>query len=345
MSAAGARPRLDLFSQQARNRTLSRRVVFAFIAFFAWLGFGGDYIAYLYTRNAPAGATHYAFPFLGIVLIIVASCIAGYSWKAGAKQVLWSTNAREVIDPADDDERRLVNVVDEMSIASGIPRPRLWIVPDDDPNAFATGTDTDRAHIAVTEGLLRTLDRDELQGVIAHEMGHIANLDVRLMTILAALVGTIALVTDGVGRTLNIGGRSAMYRGGGRSRDSRDKGGSGALVVVLLVVWAVSWILAPFVTRLLAMNVSRQREFLADAMSAQYTRNPVALASALAKIERADKPTLAIKQGSAHLCIADPTGHRSVSMGAGRVAAWMATHPPMAERIARLEEMAYTRSS
>lgn len=341
MTTPEAHTRLDLFSQQERNRTLSRRVVIVFVAFFAWLGFGGDYIAYLYTRNAPAGELHYRVPVFGVVLLLIAAGIATYSWKAGAKQVLWSTKAREIIDPVTDDERRLVNVVDEMAIASGIPRPRLWIVPDDDPNAFATGTNTNDAHLAVTEGLLRTLDREELQGVVAHEMGHIANLDVRLMTILAALVGTIALVSDGFGRTLNLGSRSSSRSSNGGSK--RDNDGMGILIVVLLVVWALSWLLAPFVTRLLAMNVSRRREFLADAMSAQYTRNPMALASALNKIESAEKPTLAIKQGSAHLCIADPTGHRSVSMGASRGAGWMATHPPMSERIARLEEMAYQR--
>ncbi|MEO7962542.1 MAG: M48 family metalloprotease, partial [Gemmatimonadaceae bacterium] len=308
MSPAGAPARLDLFAQQERNRTLSRRVVVAFIAFFAWLGFGGDYIAYLYTRNAPAGEAHYRFPLFGIMLLLIAGAIATYAWKTGARQVLWSTKAREITTPVTDVERQFVNVVDEMSIASGLPRPRVWIVPDDDPNAFATGTDASHANIAATEGLLRALGRDELQAVIAHEMGHIANLDVRLMTILAALVGTIALITDGVGRTLNIGGRNrSNYSSGGSSSSGssgssgsssssssdRDGGGVGALVVVLLVVWAISWLLAPFITRLLAMSVSRRREFLADAMSAQYTRNPIALAAALAKIESAAKPTLA----------------------------------------------------
>ena len=313
-------------------------MIAGFIAFFAWLGFGGDVIAFAATREAPPGAYHHRFPLGGVVLTVVAAALATYAWRTGAQKVLWSTGAREVLDPQTPDERVLVNVVEEMSIASGLPRPRLWIVPDDDPNAFATGRDERDAHLAVTAGLLRALDRDELQAVVAHEMGHIRNLDVRLMTILAALVGTVALVGDGVFRMLRGGAR---FSGGRRAKRGGKGGGAAPLVAVLVVVWVVSWLLAPFVTRFLAMSVSRNREFLADAMSAQFTRNPTALATALEKIERAGTPTLSIKRGSAHLCIADPTGHGAVPMSASRVAGWFATHPPMAERVRRLEAMAY----
>lgn len=319
----------DLFSQQERNRSRSRLVVLVFILFFAWLGFGGDWIAWQTTRGAEPGAYRHAFPWFGIVLTLVAAGVSAYAWKSGPQKVLWSTNAREVVDPRTDEERVFLNVVEEMSVASGLPRPRTWIVPDDDPNAFATGFDEHTAHIAVTQGLLATLSREELQAVVGHEMGHVKNLDVRLMTLLAALVGAIALIGDGMWRVMRGGGRMSL--GGGRSG---GKKGANPLVVVALVLWIVSWLLAPLITRLLAMAVSRNREYLADAMGAQFTRNPLALASALHRIEHAAAPTHAIKRGSAHLCIADPLGRRPA------IAGFLASHPPMAIRVARLRAMA-----
>ena len=278
------------------------------------------------------------FPWGGIALTAFAALLAAWSWKTGPNKVLWSAGATEIQTPSGDLETRLVNVVEEMSVASGLPKPQIWLVPDPDPNAFATGFDAEHAHIAVTQGLLETCSREELQAVIAHEMGHVKNLDVRLMTFLAALVGTVALLSDGVGRMLRGGARFGAFSGGGRARGKRDK--LGPLVLVLIAVWLVSWLLAPMVTRLLALGVSRKREFLADAMSAQYTRNPLALASALDKIERADAPTMAIKRGSAHLCIADPLGRKS-SLREGKLADFFGTHPPMAIRVARLRAMGY----
>jgi heat shock protein HtpX len=242
-----------------------------------------------------------------------------------------------------------------MAIAAGVPRPRTWIVPDNDPNAFATGHDPKDAHIAVTHGLLAICRRDELQAVIGHELGHVKNLDVRLMTTLAALVGAILLMRDGMGRMMRGGLRIGSTRGGGGSTwgggggggssgggggGGKKGGGAGALIVVLLVAWIISWLLAPLVTQLLALAVSRKREYLADAMSAQFTRNPLALASALEKIERAAAPTTAIKRGSAHLCIADPLGRRLTS-SEGWLADRLATHPPMGMRISRLKGMGY----
>jgi len=252
-------------------------------------------------------------------------------------EVLWSAGAREIETASGDSETRLVNVVEEMAIASGLPRPRIWLIPDPDPNAFATGLDAEHAHIAVTDGLLAMCSRDELQAVIAHEMGHVKNLDVRLMTFLAALVGAVALMSDGVGRMLRGGARFGALTAG-RSRGKRDN--LGPLTLVLIAVWLLSWLIAPFVTRLLALGVSRKREFLADAMSAQFTRNPLALASALEKIEHAEAPTMSIKRGSAHLCIADPLG-RKASLREGKLADIFGTHPPMAIRVAKLRAMAY----
>jgi heat shock protein HtpX len=334
---------VDLFSQQASNRLRSRLLILGFIAFFAWLGFGGDWLAWQFTREAPPDAYRHTFPWLGTVLTALALIATLIAWRRGPERVLWSTNAFEVTDPANDDERRLVNVVDEMAIASGIPRPRIWIVPDDDPNAFATGHDPSDAHVAVTAGLLLQLDRDELQAVIAHELGHVKNLDVRLMTLLAALVGAVALVSDFMGRMMRGGRhvRAVSFGGGGKRNGGGKKGGNPVLIVVL-VLWILSWLLAPIVTRLLALGVSRKREYLADAMCAQFTRNPGALARALEKIEHSSGPTRSIKSGSAHLCIADPMGRR-LSNREGFVAELFGTHPPMAIRVAKLKAMAYER--
>ena len=327
----------NLFEQQEANLRRTRWLVFAFVAFFAWLGFGGDWILYELTRGAPPNAYRHTVPWFGLVLTTIGGILAAFAWKTGPTRILWSAGAREVETPNGTMETRLVNVVEEMAIAAGLARPRIWLVADSDPNAFATGLDAEHAHIAVTEGLLLTCSRDELQAVIAHEMGHVKNLDVRLMTFLAALVGAVALMSDGMGRLLRGGVRFGAVSGGSRGKRDKDLG---PLVIVLLVLWLLSWLVAPFVTRLLALGVSRKREYLADAMSAQFTRNPLALASALEKIEHADAPTVSIKHGSAHLCIADPLGRPS-SLKEGKVADWFGTHPPMAIRVARLRAMGY----
>ena len=330
----------DLFTQQHRNRIRSRLLIAGFIAFFAWLGFGGDWLLWQFTMDAAPGGYRHVVPWLGIALTAAATIATIVAWRNGPERVLWSTNAFEVIEPANDDERRLVNVVEEMAIAGGVPRPRIWIVPDEDPNAFATGRDPAAAHVAVTAGLLTQLDRDELQAVVAHELGHVKNLDMRLMTLLAALVGAVALVGDFMGRAMRSGGRLHVRSSGGGGRRGGGKKGGNPVLIVVLVLWILSWLLAPLVTRLLALGVSRKREYLADAMSAQFTRNPGALASALHKIEYAAAATTSIKRGSAHLCIADPLGRRLTSRE-GVFAELFGTHPPMAIRVAKLKAMAY----
>ena len=329
----------NLFEQQAANRRRSAILVTVFLLFFAWIGFGGDLILYLQTTavssDSAAGGYRHVFPWFGVFATLMAGGMAWYSWQRGPRQVLWATGAWEILEPVKPEEKVFVNVVEEMAIASGLPRPTVWIVPDNDPNAFATGTDEQHSHVAVTEGLLATLNRDELQAVVAHEMAHIRNHDVKLMTLLAALVGVLALIADGTWRVLWFGG-GRRSRGGGGGK----KGGGAPLVAILLVLWVISVILAPVVSRLLALGVSRKREFLADATAAQFTRNPAALASALRTIENAAAPTKSIKRGTAHLCIADPLGRR-LTHKEGFVAGLFGTHPPMGVRVARLKAMAY----
>jgi heat shock protein HtpX len=327
---------LNLFEQQARNRRLTVAWLVLFILFFAWLGFGGDLALYLAAASRTEGQVAYRFPWIGVVVTTVAAIVAWVSWRKGPQQVLWSTGARELTTPETFEEKQLINVVEEMAIAAGLPKPKVYVVDDPDPNAFTTGRDAATSCIAVTTGLLAVVNREELQAVIAHEMGHVRNLDVRLMTLIAALVGVIVVLSNGMGR---------MLRGGGGLLGGRGRKGGGGLALAALVVfvlWVITLILAPIISRIMAMAVSRDREYLADATGAELTRNPAALASALQKIEGHEAPTTHIKEGAAHLCIADPLG-RDVNLKEGRLADLLATHPPMAMRITRLKGMAYQR--
>ncbi len=330
----------NLFEQQEANRHRSRWLIAGFIMFFMWVGFGGDLALGLFTASPEPGRYQHNVPFIGIVASLIAAGICWYSWRKGPERVLWATGAWEVIEPATPEQRQYVNVIEEMAIASGLPPPRIWVVPDDDPNAFATGRGPDDASVAVTDGLLRTLDRDELQGVVAHEMAHIRNLDTRLMTLLAAMVGAIALMSDGMGRMLGRSGplRAAGGHGGGRG-GGRGRGGS-PLGLIVLLLWLLTLVVAPIVSRLLAMSVSRKREYLADATAAQFTRNPAALASALEKLSAAISPTRTITRGAAHLCIVDPMSSAFTSHP-GFLGDLFASHPPIAQRVARLRTMAF----
>lgn len=220
-----------------------------------------------------------------------------------------------------------------MAIASGLPKPKVYVVPDSDPNAFATGTGPEKSSIAVTAGLLDVLNREELQAVVSHEMSHVKNYDVRVMTIVAALVGSVLLISD-------WGRRGLYWGGGGGSRDRDDDRGGGGGGAVFFVLWIISLVLAPIIAQIVAMSVSREREYLADASGAELTRNPLALASALEKIDAAAAPTQSIKQGVAHLCIEDPRG-RSVNQTESWFSNLFATHPPISKRIAILREMSY----
>ncbi len=327
----------NLFAQQESNRRRSTWLTFGFLLFFAWVGFGGDLAFWLLTADAGPGSYHHVVPFIGLVTVLSAAFICWYSWRHGADRVLWSTGAWELIEPASPEQKQLMNVVEEMAIASGLPKPRVWVVPDADPNAFATGRDAATASVAVTEGLLAVLSRDELQAVIAHEMAHVRNLDIRLMTLLAGMIGAIALLSDGMGRMVGRGSR--VGRGWGVEKGG--KGGKGnPLGLVILVLWLLTVVIAPVVSRILAMAVSRKREYLADATGAQLTRNPMALASALEKLEGASAATESITQGSAHLCIVDPSPGL-MSSKEGFLADFVASHPPIRQRIVRLRGMSY----
>jgi heat shock protein HtpX len=278
-----------------------------------------------------------------LVALIGASIGAYAGYRNGDKAVLASASAvpiGELQGPSGSEAdrlkyRQLENIVEEVAIAAGLPIPKLFVIPDPDPNAFATGRDPEHASIAVTKGLLDMLNREELQGVVAHELSHVRNFDIRLMTVVAALVGAVVLLSDFVRRWL-------FWGGGRRGGSSRDKGGGGIAGAVLMVVWLITIILSPVIGQLLSMMVSRRREYLADASGAELTRNPLALASALQRIESAVEPTKSIRRGTANLCIADPLG-REVGTHEGGWSDLFASHPPMVKRISALREMAYER--
>jgi len=324
---------VNFLEQQRSNRRRTWAVMVAFVLLAMLVGLGFDLVLFGGTQGGvllPVGTT---------AALAIASGSAATSYFAGDRAVIRSTQAIPLdtaLSAADDDKRlkltQLRNIVEEMAIASGLPVPKVFIVPDPDGNAFATGRDPEHASIAVTEGLLGALNREQLQGVIAHEMAHVRNYDIRLMTVIAALLGTVALLSDWAGRTARVGG-------GSRRRGS-SRGGGGWGGVVMLLVWLMLILVAPLIARLMAMGVSRQREYLADASAAELTRNPGALADALERIEGMPGATKLVHEGSAHLCIADPL-ERKIDNKEGRFADWLATHPPMAKRIALLRGMSY----
>lgn len=325
-------------------------VMLGFVAFFLVIGLGFDFF-YLsfrpvktpdYVMNAggyyDAAVSSQPLPFGTIVALLIGFGMAANSMFNGAGMVLRSTMARRA-GPADEKERRLLNVVAEMATAAGMSPPAAYVVPDSDLNAFAAGINPENSVIAVTEGLLASLSREELQAVVAHEMSHIKNYDMRLMTVAAALTGAIALLSDLSGRTMRLRSVSA-----GSSRSSGGRRGGGAGVLIFFVLWLALVMLAPLISRILAMAISREREYLADASGAELTRNPLALVSALEKIRAALSPTYAINNGVAHMCITDPRGSL-IEDKLGLTADLFATHPPMQKRILALKAMAYLSNS
>lgn len=257
------------------------------------------------------------FSMVGIVCTLV-------TLLAGRWTMLHLTGAEEVTA---DREPLLHNVVEEMAIAAGLPKPRVAVIESPALNAFATGMRSDRAAIAVTRGLLQTLTRDELQGVVAHEMAHIRNLDTRYLTAVAILVGLIALVADFGVRVL------PRVRFGSR----RSSKGGNPLVLVVLIVGMLCLILAPIFARLVQFAVSRQREFLADATSVRLTRNPLGLIAALGKLHASSEPLESANRAVQHMFIVNPLREFSETDSA-----LIATHPPIARRIERLRNLGGT---
>jgi heat shock protein HtpX len=269
-----------------------------------------------------------AVPLVSKGGVAVAALMAAVSvgWSAislafGDKMVLAMANAKQ-IDKAD--APQLYNVVEEMAIAAGVPMPKVMVLETDALNAFATGSKPGNGTIAVTRGLLNTLNRDELQGVVAHEMSHLANLDTRYMVVVGVTVGLIALVCDMLLRNLAWGR-------GNRSSSNDKKGGGAAILIILLIVVAI---LAPIAAKFVQMAVSRQREYLADATSVQFTRNPEGLISALQKLAAAAAPFPGVSRATQHLFIVNP-----IQTFTEKSLALMATHPDVADRIARLRNL------
>lgn len=255
------------------------------------------------------------------VAAIVWSLIGYY---AGPSMALAVSGAKQVTH---DQEPQLWNIVEEMSVAAGEPMPSVYVIESEAANAFATGRDPRHSAIAVTRGLMARLNREEMQGVISHEMSHIRNYDIRFATLLGIMVGVIALVAD-------FFLRWGIFFGGGRGRGSGSGGGGSAASGIMFIVAIVLAILAPLFAYTVKFAFSRRREYLADASGVELTRNPVGLASALEKIAADPVPLKTANRATNHLYISNPEKKR-------RRAGVFDTHPPIEERIARLRGMAY----
>ena len=307
---------MNIYEQIKKNNINTWAILAVFVALLLSIGMGFDYFY-------GAGMGLPLFTIIALIVGVVSS-YSGYMY--GDKLVISSTHAREP-NLNDIKEKEWQDVVEEMSIAAGLPLPQAYVVDDPDPNAFATGRDPAHSSIVATRGLLDILNREELQAVASHEMSHIRNFDTRVMLIVAVLVGAVALLASWAGRMLFW------------SRGNRDRK-SGPTALIMLVIWLIAVILAPIISQIIAMCVSRKREYLADASGAELTRNPTALASALEKISANYQPSQVINQGTSHLCIADPL-NKPIGTQEGWFADLFATHPPIEKRIEILKQMAY----
>ena len=254
------------------------------------------------------------------LLFAVLMTLTAYGY--GGNLILASVGA-EGLNIQIPEHRELHNVVTEMALASGCPMPKVYVVYDAAPNAFATGRSENASAICVTTGLLALLSREETQGVVGHEMAHIKNRDILLMMLVSVLLGGVALLSDWAQR-------SFFYSRHGRR-------GSGNFVVVIPALLLI--MVSPWISRLLAMAVSRQREYLADATAVEFTRNPLGLAKALEKIRDANMPFQNASRGTAHLFFASPL-HRRLDERDGKLSDLLSTHPPINRRILLLYQMA-----
>jgi len=295
-----------MYSQIDSNKRKSALLIALFVGVLALAGY-----AYGYVTDTG---------YLGLVFALVVSTVwTLISWYAGSSITLWSAGAAEVTDRAQ--FTTLWNVVENLSITAGIPMPRVFIVNDPSPNAFATGRDPKNACVAVTTGLLERLDRTELEGVIAHELSHVKNYDTRLMVLVAVLVGALVMLGNW------------MFRGS-LFRRGRSKDNSG----IFMILGILFILLAPLVGQIIQLAISRKREYLADADGALLTRYPDGLASALEKIKDVAQPMQTTSRSTNHLWISDPTAK---SFGS-KVAGLFSTHPPIDDRINILHHMLET---
>jgi heat shock protein HtpX len=306
--------RTTFAAQQSDNRRNSVLLIVIVTAILAALGFAIGY--------GTTGAVEGAF---GVTTgaIILAMLLSVGSYFAGDQLVLATSGAKEVSEKT---APQLMNVVREMSISAGVPMPKVYVIDDTAPNAFATGRDPNHASVAITTGLLQKLDREELQGVMGHELSHVKNFDIRFGLLVAVLVGSIALLAD-------FFLRFTFWGGGRRGGGDRDKGGGG-LVAIVYILAIVLAIIAPFIARLVQLAVSRQREYLADASSVELTRNPAGIQRALAKIA-SDKEVLEVaNRATQHLYFTNP-----IKKFEERSSSMFSTHPTVVDRINRLRQL------
>lgn len=296
-----------MYEQIASNKRLSYVLIVVITALLIVLG---------YAIGMASG-----IGWFGLVIAVVVAVVMGLtSYFKGDKIVLATSRAKRVTH---EDEPQLYNVVEEMAIAAGNPMPAVYTIDDTATNAFATGRNPGHSSIAVTTGLLEKLNREELQGVIAHEMSHVRNYDILFATLVGIMVGAIALMADFFLRW--------SFWGGGRRRSS----GGGQAAIIFLVIGIVMAILAPIAARMVQLAISRRREYLADASGVELTRNPEGLASALEKIA-ADQEVLEVaNRATAHLYIANP-----IKKFEKRARGIFSTHPPIEQRIQVLRAMA-----
>src|SRR3989344_3099384 len=295
---------MDMYSQIDSNKRKSAILITIFIAFIIALGYVLDW----YYQGG------YGIFTMAIVISMVMSLVSYFS---ADKIALASTGAKQI---QKEDNPYVYRMVENLCIAQGLPTPKVHIIDSPALNAFATGRNPEHASIAVTTGLLKSLENEELEGVIAHELSHVKNYDILVMTIVVVLVGTVALLGDFFFR--------ARFFHGGRNRD-RGGGQAGAL---LMIVGFLFLILSPLIAELIKLAISRKREFLADASSALLTRYPEGLARALEKISASVQPLETASTATAHLFIANPFSSKKIS-------SLFSTHPPAEERIKRLRGM------
>jgi heat shock protein HtpX len=302
-----------VYEQIAANKRKTVLLIFGAIVLLGAVG---------YALGLWAGSGTYGL--VGAVALAIVLSLG--SFFGGDRLVLASTRAREVTPQ---EQARLHNIVEGLSIAAGIPKPRVYVIPEQAPNAFATGRNPEHSSVAVTEGLLSTMNRVELEGVIGHELSHVVDRDILVGTIVATLVGAAVLISEFFLRS--------WWWGGFRGRRGGDSGGGGAEAIVF-AIGLVLLVLAPIIGQIIRFAVSRQREFLADAQGVLLTRYPPGLASALRKIGAASGiPMHSANNATAHLWLNQPS--RIQGEGTGPLEKLFNTHPPIEERIRRLEEM------